>query len=192
MRDRQRRTGFGRQIAAAEMQEERLRQEGLGLYDQTIGMMEAEQQNVQRNLRAGVDRAASQTFGRGLGRGRSGGALRGQSQLEMDLRRQAGEARRAYQTDLQQTKADKLAFERKTMKTSTQLRAEAADHTQAIDDAYDTATFLGFMNDQKFNEEIIAYIDRMGLKGEQANAVRTAADDKKRSAFFNIRGLSVG
>tara|TARA_R100000322_G_scaffold21309_3_gene14053 strand:+ start:2028 stop:2627 length:600 start_codon:yes stop_codon:yes gene_type:complete len=191
-RNRENQTGFGRKIAAARMEEEKLRDEGIGLYDETLDMMEAEQQNVQRDLRAGVDRAASQTFGRGLGRARSGGALRGQSQLEMDLRRQAGEARRRFQTEKQQVKADQLAFKRQTMKTSTQLQAEASDHKQAIDEAYDRATFLGFMNDATYRDEIDNYIDRMGLTGEAADAVRSAADDKRRTAFFNISNISVG
>ena len=172
MRDQQRRNPYNRKIAAARMEEDRLRQEGLGLYDQTIGMMEDEQKKVQRDLRSGVDRAASQSFGRGLGRARSGGALRGQSQLEMDLRRQAGEARRAYQTDLQQTKADKLAFERKTMKSSAQLQKEMGDHKAAVKQLYDDYRTLGVLNNTDFNRRVDAYINRMGLTDEEAFQVK--------------------
>ena len=121
--------GFGDKIRRSEEETKRLNRAALSRFDEKLGRLEGEEQDVMTGLRAGVGRAASQTFGRKSGRGRSGGMLRGQSQIEMDLRRQAGEARREFAGEKEQTQFDRLALEKSMMKTPAQLQQEAKDHT---------------------------------------------------------------
>jgi len=178
--------GFGSKIRRSREESERLNRAALSRFDEKLGRLDDEEQDVMSGLRAGVGRASSQAFGRRAGRARSGGMLRGQSQIEMDLRRQAGEARRTFSSEREQTQMDRIALEKSMMKSPEQLQMEAKDHTDEIERLYDNNAFAGVLNDRGFARDINDYVNRMGLDGEAAREVRRLANQKQQGAFFNV------
>lgn len=178
--------GFGSRIRRSREDTERLNRAALSRFDEKLGRLEDEEEDVMSGLRAGVGRAASQAFGRRAGRARSGGALRGQSQIEMDLTRKAGEARRSFASDREQTQMDRIALEKTMMKSPEQLQMEAKDHTDEVERLYDNNAFAGVLNDRGFAQDINDYINRMGLDAQAASEIRRLASQKQQGAFFNV------
>ena len=177
---------FGERLRQAELDERRLNRAVLRRYDDRTRRLEEEEGRVQRDLSAGVERATSQAFGRRLGRARGGGAVRMQAQLQSDLTRQAGEARRSFREQIEQNQMDKLTAERAMMKDKNQLQVEMKQHADKLDELYDDATLAGVMNDTKFKKDVRNYINEMGLMGQEAADVLQMADDRMKKAFFTF------
>ena len=109
-----------------------------------------------------------------------------QAQLQSDLTRQAGEARRSFREQIEQNQMDRLTAERAMMKDKNQLQVEMKQHADKLDQLYDDATLMGVMNDTKFKREVRNYINEMGLMGQEAADVLQMADDRMNKAFFNF------
>jgi len=157
-------------------EEERLRQEGISLLRGREEALSKDAEEMERDISASASRAAAGAYGRQTGRARGGGMLSALGQVEMDVERGARDLRRQAASERSQAAMDRLSFERSTMKTADQRRAEVGDLKGVAQGFLAASKTLGYVNKETLDKKVSDYIRDMGLSSEQARVLRTEAN----------------
>ena len=163
-------------ITAAKTEEERLRKEALKLMLESEGRIRGEGETIEGRLRGEHGRAFAGAVGRRAGRASGGGALSALSGVQTDLSRQAAEARAGIAERLDQAKANRIQFQRETMKSSEQLSADASAVSSEVDSLQDKHTRWGRLNKGKYRQAVGKYLASQGI--EPGTAQYKAATDQ--------------